>query len=128
MTTTYTPAGRTIFDADSHIMEVRDWLSEYADPGIRERLRPLHLGGAGGRVAEKAVDAAEARRGDEAAANALEEKLMTAKGWGALGAFDPDERSRALDLLGLGSTCSRRSPAPSSPETTSSCSTGAPAR
>ena len=100
--TTYTPTGRTIFDADSHIMEVRDWLSAYADPGIRERLRPLHLGGAGGKVAEKAVDAAEARRGDEAAATALEEKLMTAKGWGALGAFDAEERIRALDLLGFG--------------------------
>jgi hypothetical protein len=30
--------GRTIHDADSHVMETPDWLVPYADPGIRERL------------------------------------------------------------------------------------------
>lgn len=93
--------GRTFYDADSHIMELRDWLAPYADPDIRERLRPLDVGRGGGKAAEKAVSAAEARRGDAAAAAELEERLMTAKGWGALGAFDPAERSRALDLLGF---------------------------
>ncbi|MGI8491172.1 MAG: amidohydrolase family protein [Acidimicrobiales bacterium] len=92
---------RTYFDADSHIMELHGWLASYADPGVREQLRPLYLGGGGGKLAEDAVAAAEARRGDPAAAVALEERLMHAKGWGALGAFDPAERSRALDLLGF---------------------------
>jgi predicted TIM-barrel fold metal-dependent hydrolase len=93
---------RTIFDADSHIMELPDWLPSYADPSIRDRLRPLYLEGAG-RLAEDAVAKAEARRGDEAAARALEAEVLTKKGWHALGAFDADERSRALDLLGFGS-------------------------
>ncbi len=93
-------SGRTYHDADSHIMELRDWLPRYADPGIRERIRPLHLGGAGA-LAEKAVDEASARRNDPEAARALENRLMSAKGWSALGAFDPTERSRALDLLGF---------------------------
>jgi predicted TIM-barrel fold metal-dependent hydrolase len=97
----YADGGRTYFDADSHIMEVRDWLQEYADPDVRERLRPLNVGRGGGAAAEKAVLAAERRRGDPEAAVALEERLMTAKGWGALGAFDPMERVRALDLLGF---------------------------
>ncbi len=92
--------GRRYCDADSHLMELHDWLPRYADPGIRERIRPLHLGGAGG-LAEQAVRDAAARRGDPAAAAALEAELMRAKGWGALGAFDPRERSRALDLLGF---------------------------
>ena len=92
--------GRRTCDADSHLMELHDWLPRYADPGIRERIRPLYLGGAGG-MAEQAVRDAAARRGDPAAARALEEKLMHAKGWSALGAFDPQERSRALDLLGF---------------------------
>jgi uncharacterized protein len=92
--------GRTFYDADSHLMETSDWLVSYADPDIRDRLRPLYLGGAGA-MAEDAVKQAEARRGDEAAAASLEGALMKAKGWNALGAFDPAERSRALDLLGF---------------------------
>ena len=32
---------RTCYDADSHIMELGDWLTPYADPEIRERIRPL---------------------------------------------------------------------------------------
>ena len=98
-TATYAGEQR-ICDADSHIMELSGWLAEYADPGIRDRIRPLYLGGAG-KLAEDAVQRAEARRGDEAAAVALEEELLTKKGWHALGAFDPAERSRALDLLGF---------------------------
>jgi hypothetical protein len=33
--------GRTYYDADSHLMELADWLVLYADPGIRDRIRPL---------------------------------------------------------------------------------------
>lgn len=91
---------RLTCDADSHLMELGDWLTGYADPGLRERIRPLELGGAGA-FAEEAVRQAEARRGDADAAAALERELMNAKGWHALGAFDPTERSRALDLLGF---------------------------
>jgi hypothetical protein len=39
--------GRTYYDADSHLMELADWLVQYADPGIRDRIRPLYLGAAG---------------------------------------------------------------------------------
>jgi predicted TIM-barrel fold metal-dependent hydrolase len=92
--------GRTYHDADSHLMELHDWLPRYADPGIRERIRPLYLGAAGA-LAGQAVQEAAARRGDPEAARALEERLLQAKGWHALGAFDPAERSRALDLLGF---------------------------
>jgi predicted TIM-barrel fold metal-dependent hydrolase len=103
MTATETYAGgRTIYDADSHIMELPEWLPQYADPGIRDRIRPLHLGGAG-KLADDAIEQAERRKGDEGAALALEGELMTKKGWHALGAFDPAERTRALDLLGFDS-------------------------
>ena len=80
--------------------ELSDWLVDYADPAIRDRIRPLYLGGAGA-LATDAVRQAEARRGNETAALALEAELMTKKGWHALGAFDPAERTRALDLLGF---------------------------
>jgi predicted TIM-barrel fold metal-dependent hydrolase len=91
---------RVVYDADSHVMELSGWLASYADPAVRDRIRPLHLGGAGA-LADDAVRLAESRRGDEAAADELEGQLLTKKGWHALGAFDPAERSRALDLLGF---------------------------
>ena len=92
--------GRTYYDADSHVMEIDDWLPQYADPGIREKIRPLYLGGAG-KLADKAVQQAAQRRGDPDKAAELEADVMGPKGWGALGAFDRDERSTALDLLGF---------------------------
>ena len=92
--------GRTYYDADSHLMELSDWLVRYADPGVREKIRPLYLGAAGA-LAAQAVAEAEARRADAEKTRALEQALMKAKGWNALGAFDPAERSSALDLLGF---------------------------
>src|SRR6266700_2595386 len=67
---------RQILDADSHVMELPDFL-------------------------ESAMAGAAARRADTTAAARAEERLLHDKGWLALGAFDSDERSRALDLLGF---------------------------
>lgn len=96
-------AGTTrILDADSHVMELPGWLEEHAEEAVRDRIRPLYLGGAGA-LADKAIEDAEKRAGDASAAAELEQQLLTAKGWGALGAFDPAERSKSLDLLGFDS-------------------------
>ena len=46
--------GRTFYDADSHIMELPDWLVEYADADVRDRIRPLYLGAAG-KLADNAM-------------------------------------------------------------------------
>lgn len=92
--------GRTYLDADSHLMELPNWLEDFADSETRSKLRPLFLGGAGA-LAEQAVLDAQRRSESAEAASELERELMTRKGWGALGAFDPAERSRALDLLGF---------------------------
>jgi len=92
--------GRTYYDADSHIMELPDWLGGYVAEEMKGRIGPLQLGRAG-RMAEAAVLQAEARRDDETARSELEAGVLDAKGWNALGAFDPAERSRALDLLGF---------------------------
>src|SRR5580765_1706553 len=35
---TYAPAGRAMYDADSHIMELPDFLQKYADPDIRDQI------------------------------------------------------------------------------------------
>ncbi len=87
--------GRTFYDADSHIRETPDWLIEFADRGVRERIRPLHLGGAGDAGAKHLADAIAKGQ------NIGDAELMTAKGWAAMGAFDAGARSRALDLLGF---------------------------
>jgi predicted TIM-barrel fold metal-dependent hydrolase len=92
--------GRAYYDADSHLMETSDWLVQYADPDVRDRIRPLYLGGAG-KLADDAVRDADKRKAGAVALADIEAGLMTRKGWSALGAFDPDERSQALDLLGF---------------------------
>jgi len=93
--------GRTCYDADSHLMETPEWLAGFADPGLRTRLPALALGGAGSKAAE-VIAAARERRGDPAALATLAENVIGGpKGWLALGASDPSERSRALDELGF---------------------------
>tara|TARA_Y100001933_G_scaffold252623_1_gene291874 strand:- start:1516 stop:2667 length:1152 start_codon:yes stop_codon:yes gene_type:complete len=91
---------RRIFDANSHVMETREWLDPYLDPEVRRQLRPLY-GHKPGRI-DKLLDEAKARKGDAAAeAKALENPIAGPKGWTAAGAFDPEERTRVLDQFGF---------------------------
>ena len=96
--------GRTFLDADSHIMELPDFLRDHADPSVRDRLPRLAvdggdvlrdrlavLGETGGHSSEKVAELV-----------ALGDGLIAGpKGYDALGAFDPGERTQALDLLGF---------------------------
>ncbi|HTW34822.1 MAG TPA: amidohydrolase family protein [Rhizomicrobium sp.] len=92
---------RRYCDADSHIMETFEWLGSYADPALRERLPAMALGGAG-KMAAKAIALASARRSDAQATAELEKDVIaSAKGWGAYGATDREERRQALDHLGF---------------------------
>jgi predicted TIM-barrel fold metal-dependent hydrolase len=91
---------RTILDADSHVMELADFLDGFIDPAQRDRLRRRGME-ALAPVLEGAVARADARRSEAAEAALAEERLLQDKGWNAMGAFDPAERSRALDLLGF---------------------------
>ena len=89
-----------ILDADSHVMELSDFLDDHIDPDQRDRLRRRAMEGFAP-LLEGALAGAAARRSDPAVAGRAEERLLEDKGWLALGAFDPGERSRALDLLGF---------------------------
>jgi predicted TIM-barrel fold metal-dependent hydrolase len=93
-------AHRTILDADSHVMELGDFLDDFIDPGQRDRLKRAGME-ALEPVLERALARAGARRSEPAEATRAEERLLRDKGWDAMGAFDPEERSRALDLLGF---------------------------
>jgi predicted TIM-barrel fold metal-dependent hydrolase len=94
--------GRTYHDADSHVMETPDWLVPYADPAIRERLRPLFVS-AVKPGEESMIDELRRRRLDPADRARAEAEIMLRKNWSALGSFAREDRSRALDLLGFSS-------------------------
>jgi predicted TIM-barrel fold metal-dependent hydrolase len=99
MTATYAGT-RTIYDADSHVMELADFL----DPFIAaDKAELLHRGGmeALKPVLDHATSRRDARRVTPELVEKAEERLMLDKGWNAFGAFDSDERTRALDLLGF---------------------------
>ena len=94
--------GRTVHDADSHVMETPDWLIHYADPDIRPRMQPLPLTGC--KPGEESfIDELRRRHRDPADRPQAEEKLMIRKNWSAMGSFLREDRPRALDLLGFSS-------------------------
>jgi predicted TIM-barrel fold metal-dependent hydrolase len=94
--------GRVIHDADSHVMETREWLDPFMDADLKTKLRPLY-GRTPGRI-DKILDQAKARKGDaDAEAKAFDNPIAGPKGWIAAGAFDPEERTRVLDQFGFSS-------------------------
>ncbi len=89
-----------IFDADSHLMETPEWLGGFADEGVRRRLAPLGLEGAGAGAAELMASLPELWESHRHQAIGPE-VLKGPKGWMAPGALDTEVRSRVLDALGI---------------------------
>jgi len=89
-----------VFDADSHLMEVEEWLSAYADPLVRDRLRPLGFDKAGAGAAElmSSLPGLWAQQRDQPV---TVDVLTGPKGWMAPGSLDADVRIRVLDALGI---------------------------
>jgi uncharacterized protein len=101
----YAPADRAFYDADSHIMELPDFLQKYADPTLRADIPAVSYGAS--LVTDEEVAEIMARGGRHS-----EEHLAELLGLGdrlieqskeiqALGAFDGRERSKAVDMLGF---------------------------
>ena len=73
---TYAPATRPFYDADSHIMELPDFLKAYADPELREAIPEVQLlrldrhrrGGGGDRGPGRPAQRRARRRADRASA------------------------------------------------------------
>ncbi len=95
---------RALYDADSHIMELPDFLTAYADPSIRDQLPPILPVGrldsslvglpTGGRRGHSVEKVAELRM--------LGDRILRGPKWyEALGAFNLEERGAVLDMLGL---------------------------
>src|ERR1051325_3427111 len=91
---------RELLDADSPVMELPDFLDEFVEPEIAERLRREAFEAAKPLIHE-AVTRGPARQAAADHATSAEARLLVEKGWLAMGAFDAAERSRVLDLLGF---------------------------
>ncbi|MDQ1403953.1 MAG: hypothetical protein QOG03_2269, partial [Actinomycetota bacterium] len=92
--------GRTIHDADSHIVETPDWFFPYAEAAIRDRLEPLYVS----TVAPGEDDFIEQyrlRHADPEFRAKDADEIMLRKNWKATGSFIREDRPGALDLLGF---------------------------
>lgn len=97
---------RRIIDVDSHVIELEDFLFDAARPDeakILPRMSdqtelPFDREGH-----DRGKELFAKRQSDPATMAKFEELLMEARGngWSRLGAFDPKERSHALDLMGF---------------------------
>jgi len=96
---------RKIIDADSHIIELDDLLLNFADPEDRHLIPPM-MDQKFLTAPQEAHDAGKAlfekRKNDPTEAAKAEATMMDNKvpGWSRFGAFDSDERTRAMNLWG----------------------------
>jgi predicted TIM-barrel fold metal-dependent hydrolase len=96
--------GRVFNDADSHIMELPNFLTSYADPASRDLVPALPVPTVGALAVLDPESAAAGRHSPAKVAElvALGDRLIAGpKGHAALGAFNAEERTMALDLFGF---------------------------
>jgi len=102
---TYAPHDRAIYDADSHIMELPDFLQKYADPAVRDEIPAVSYSAS--IVTDEEVAEIMARGGRHSEEHLAEllglgDKLIEkSKEIQALGAFDGKERKAEMDMLGF---------------------------
>jgi uncharacterized protein len=92
---------RLYCDADSHIMETRDWIAKFTDPEILAKLPEMSLLKSGTKSFEVINDAVLKQKHRAAAGTTAVDVVKGQKGWNAPGAFDAAERKAALDDLGF---------------------------
>ena len=90
--------GRTVHDADSHVMELPGHINAYVEPGLRalfaEKTAKKNAPQDWVEKAQSMQDSPDFRAGDEA-------NLLLRKNYQALGAFRNQDRPKTLDLLGF---------------------------
>ena len=95
---------RVLNDPDSHIMELPDFLTAYADPAIRDRLPALLPVGSLDATLAGLPDSGRHGHSPETVAQlkALGDQILRGPKWyAALGAFNSKERGHVLDALGI---------------------------
>ncbi len=94
-------ANRFCCDADSHILETRDWIANFADPAVRDKLPEMSLLKSGTKSFTLIHEAVVKQRERTALRTPAVDVVKGVKGWNAPGAFDAAERKAALDDLGF---------------------------
>ena len=102
---TYAPDNRNFYDADSHVMELPNFIIDYADKEFKDLIPPVNYKASlvtdeeveiivknGGKHSKEHVDA-QIALGDRLIAESKEIQ--------ALGAFNREDRSIAMDMLGF---------------------------
>jgi uncharacterized protein len=92
---------RAYCDADSHIMETRDWIANFTDASILPKLPEMSLLKSGTKSFEVINEAVAKQRQRAAGGMGAVDVVKGLKGWNAPGAFDAAERKAALDDLGF---------------------------
>jgi predicted TIM-barrel fold metal-dependent hydrolase len=101
----YAPDDRAYYDADSHIMELPDFLKKYADPKFRKDIPEVSYSAS--LVTDEEVAVIMEQGGVHSSEHvaeqiALGDKLIeSSKEIQALGAFNAADRTTAVDLLGF---------------------------
>lgn len=101
----YAPATYDFYDADSHIMELPDFLTKYADPDIRGEIPEVSYSAS--IVTDEEVAEIMAQGGRHSDTHRMaqidlgDQLIEKSKEIQALGAFTAADRSVALDLLGF---------------------------
>jgi predicted TIM-barrel fold metal-dependent hydrolase len=102
---TYAPQDRAIYDADSHIMELPDFLQKYADPDLRAEIPAVNYSASVVTDEEVAEIIAQGGRHSDAHLAELiglgDRLIEKSKEIQALGAFDGHDRKTAMDMLGF---------------------------
>jgi predicted TIM-barrel fold metal-dependent hydrolase len=101
----YAPTDRAFYDADSHIMELPNFLKDYADPGIRDDIPEVSYSAS--LVSDEEVAVIMDQGGQHSSEH--KEKMISlgndliaeSKEIQALGAFNKDDRKVAMDMLGF---------------------------
>jgi len=101
----YAPPDRAYYDADSHIMELPDFLTSYADPELREFIPEVNYSASLVTDEEVAVIVEQGNRHSDEHREAQialgDELIAKSKEIQALGAFDRADRTIACDMLGF---------------------------
>ncbi len=94
-------ADRIVHDADAHVMETRDWLTPFADPHVRDAVRAAFNRPFENR--EVQFEAVLAKQNDPVFRSRDDVEFMARKNNLAIGSFRKEDRSKALDLIGVAS-------------------------
>ena len=90
---------RIVHDADSHTMELPNWLDDYANKKVQVAFRERFKGNKG--LAQTYFEKIDETHQSEPYKEKKAEELMIRKNYDALGSFNRQDRSEALDLLGV---------------------------